>query len=240
MKIVPKYVTSQKENAIPAEEINPILTYYANWLQNRKEQLKNNMGGQGDVYNEIRNQVYNAVNTDYIYNKGNYGQDISGYFRENGVLSVDDMINDRSPRGEVGIDPNAPNKESVELHEGTHAAGRNNSPQVKSIAKEGPVVRSEYYELTPENTDYYNYLNQPEEIYARMMQFRKLYKLNPTKVYKVEEIRPLLQKNEIDGVRAYDPVKFTKLLNEIAYNLTSLPYAKRGGKLIPKPKYLNL
>ncbi len=116
------------------------------------------------------------------------------------------------------------------------------SPQEKKIKQIGVNVNKEYDDMIknlPEYVDMLNYertyLNTPSEIYARMMEFRKENNLNPNKKYSKEEIKKMIDKSKVSGIKAYDIEKLTKALNEVAQNNNLSKnynfYAKQGGKM---------
>lgn len=77
-----------------------------------------------------------------------------------------------------------PNRENL-LHEMTHRLnkyGAATSKQIESIIKDQKVY---------DKGNYTDYLTRPEEIYSRLMEFRKLNNLDPLKVYGKPDIQKL-------------------------------------------------
>ena len=77
-------------------------------------------------------------------------------------------------------------KDVVKLHEFTHALGQD-SPQEFAIRQ--------YFDKK-ENKD--KYLDNPSEIYARLMTFRKLHNIDPNHIYTKDDIKKLRQETRTD------------------------------------------
>lgn len=121
------------------------------------------------------------------------------------------------------------------IHEITHAAHLNDSEtKIKKIIKD-------LHKIKPINS----YYDNPDEIYARLMQLREHLNIDPNKKWTIEEIQDLQDKQHDTLLNfrldkfSYPPEILLQFFNDVAHNNssenTSEPlYAKKGEKLIPK------
>lgn len=206
--------------------------WYGNWLQNRKDILNNNIQVAKKNISpeeEIENQLNNAAKYSYYY-KPSWN-----------IIEPDGTT---FPQGVVEVRPTIEHTNSSKLHEYTHAATRGYktwipAPQLKAMSGYKMRIHSNFANNTKYKQHFDEYLSTPDEIYARMMQFRKENNLDPQKKYTVDEIKELIKYSNVPEIFLYDPEDFTRLLNEIAQtdtNVERLPMAKQGLKV----NYLNL
>lgn len=103
--------------------------------------------------------------------------------------------------------PTAESHQSVMVHELTHAMEP--KPQENKIAE---IMK----DVKLPNRD--GYMDSPEEIYARIMQLRHEYGLDPNKTYSVDDIKKLRKKDgkKFNILDRYDDETIYKLLNWVA------------------------
>jgi len=125
---------------------------------------------------------------------------------------------------------------SIQIHEGTHSQ----EPEIQnSIIPNHIKLKPGKYEDI--------YLDDPDEINSRLMEFRYINKLNPKRKYTIKEIKNM--KNEGDGgtswpggkkpldiLDRYDNSTLLYLINDLAYynnekESNNKQYAKQGGML---------
>lgn len=252
------YTKPIKNPVIPISQDQESINWLANWLNNRRQQL----------YNNAKNSYqYNVLNKSYIkndlnspnYHHWNLGGIFSGLSRDrlytnkvyytqlNNAASASEfienpnipsdffvtqgsyVINDKNNYGHYIKYPGFPTSDT-KLHERTHAMQAH--PQERAILNiiSGRTLHSEY---TPDT-----YLDDPSEVYSRMMEFRYKSKIAPNKVVTKELLdknRGLLRKYNLDR---YTDDTLIKLFNEVAYtpenNQEDILRAFYGAKLNKK------
>lgn len=255
-KFIPDYKPLTQSNAVPKSKVDKSINFYSNWIQARFNQLKNNMIKAGyknvtdqDVYNELQKQITNLVTTGHVYEDLNSNE--GGVFKTRSVITPELMQSGIVP-GKIVIGnhvKNTPYEPIVETHETTHSGTRDDAPQLTALSQYGPLVNDWYIQNGYIDNNEYEYLNRPNEEYATIMAFRDHFKLDPKKTYTVNEIQNYVSQVNRDPnlkflkpVIMYDINKFTKALNEIAYQDNGLNndtyYAKHGLKLISKKRYV--
>ena len=122
-------------------------------------------------------------------------------------------------------------REGYRTHERTHSALPN--PQEKAIKYIMQGTNGKY------NDSYYD---DPKEIYARMMDFRKTNNLDPNKKYTADELKSIdkaVPRTRFEPVDfkltdRYDDNTLERLFNDIAQNKSensNIQYVKKGGYL---------
>lgn len=158
----------------------------------------------------------------------------------------DGMTNGVTDHDKQGIAYNGNQPETMRVHERAHAVSYD-SPQLRYI--QGLQSKQKYRKdknflqniweniLYDNNDEYQKYLDQPTEIYSRLMEIRKLNNINPKKVWTLNDIKKL-RKNVKDKeiFSEYTDDFILKLFNEVAQNnnqnvLEQPLYAKNGTKI---------
>lgn len=214
-----------------------------NWLNNRREQLYNNMR---DMYNDGVSQMEDRKifglpifeDTSLLYNntKNNlvsreidnqllraesakYKEDFLPLFTS-GVYNSE---NNEVTLSHVTSHSKDYKTDMVKSHEFAHASGWQ-SPQEYVIAKHF-------------NNDKYkgkdSYLFNPSEIYARLATFRQMFNLDPTKKYSLEDIKDLRKSiseeyNDPYNNEILDPIKDKIHKLKIDYIMKNIPEELRN------------
>lgn len=265
-----KYVSMPKVKR-PQDGGDADMSFHQAWLNNRKSQMFENKFGQSVdsfqdkedeefvtkqdmVNNEINAQIdrakkykeYTSINsipeevqysTWAAYNEkfpDDKAQDYKSVFYgfpRNGTLAQTD------PSNKAIVYYNATGR-LQNIHERTHALESSSPlPQHYKIAKiqdNAGIKRN-------------SYLEQPKEVYARLMQFRHDASLQPNKKYTIDDIKNLRKefgKQEVNGeqlLNRYSDDVLLQFLNDVAQNKSNnnldVAYARQGSKLIPKKRY---
>ena len=125
-----------------------------------------------------------------------------------------------------------PNRENL-LHEMTHRLnkyGAATNKQIESIIKDQKVY---------DKGNYTDYLTRPEEIYSRLMEFRKLNNLDPLKVYGKPDIQKLRRTGkdaDILNLFVDDDVILDLLNTTASVSNKNIIKAENGGEVPPTNK----
>lgn len=208
--------------------------------ENRKQRATLTNGGIGDFFkskktlgedtfnqqmDNVRTTKYYDVGTDKgkrDYLKSDLGESISRIYSRDfkKPISVKDALSYESyvSKGafsaftnSILINNDNKDKDSTILHEKTHALRA--IPQQDKINKIIMPSNSEKKLKVP----YDSYLDDPDEIYSRLMQFRKSNNLNPLKTYKKLDIQKFKQSGkDFDILNRYTDEQVEQLLNNVA------------------------
>lgn len=209
----------------------PIDDWMRNWYQNRIPELTQNMDyyfglqpaideedaqNRMTAVNERVQQALDKTSTVPIFH-GPLDPDIKGFYD-----SEDDSIL-----------LNYGTTDDVLLHEKTHALSDylgnkwsengimyRNSPVWEAI---GRPTDNDLYEAPGWKMDPDEYLDEPNEIYSRLMQIRFLNNLDPNHQYTIDEIEQLRREGKLtlpssDGIERYTNEYIQHLLNDVALN----------------------
>lgn len=259
-----------KNPVIPKSDDQESTDWYANWLNNRRDQLNANMNSMKSannpkpIFDEIKylingnNAERYKVNKEYYKQVNNMANAKETSFDDFIKLSnySEDMLKNllgvsfdrpKTKTSHVSYNYNDPDYyDEVRIHERTHAAKAR--PQEEAISK---IVNLESLLNTPRNElkrgyDQFDfeYSDSAKEIYGRLNEFRKKYKLNPSKKYTAEELRQLIKGgDDFDILNRYDDKTVESLFNDIAYNnnkylkTSNVMFAKAGSKIKYLDKY---
>lgn len=144
------------------------------------------------------------------WNKLGRMQDYIGVYHGDGNIIYNEEFLDNNPLETI-------------IHERTHAL--NAHPQKFSIRN---------LNIQPLQEDKDEYWDNPNEIYSRLMEFRHANKLDPKKVYTIEDIKKFKEDSNVKDfeiLNRYNEEDVLKLLNDIAYNQDTpiINIAKNGG-----------
>ena len=237
--------------------------FFEDWFNKRQKQLSNvpvlkdkskqenylsNLDTVKEYYND--NPLYREVHFgDVGYNREDYPLET---MPENNILK--DHLEDPRFGGAYNsrthtIGYNDPTDTHI-IHERTHALGA--SPQELQIN----YKQNSNIEPLENDTFNYNYLNNGyshdvyldnnREIYARLMQLRHDYGLDPTVTYTAEDLRKLAEETghgNYDILDRYSDEFINFLLNDVAYNnidyTNNTNYAAYGGYINKYNKHSN-
>lgn len=210
--------------------IPDVRTWQAIWLAKRRAQLSKNMGTNDPVavQSEYARQIGNVYSTPVYRSISDAESDASSQGIPSSVMPHHfntlrrSVSNDPSQYGSLtrtevldgsgrlksahqtayirdGIPQDV--ADSTLVHELTH--GLNAKPQESAISKIIPADGS--------------YLNDPSEVYSRLMEFRKANKIDPKKIYTLDEVKDM-RKNSKDFnlFNRYTDDQILKLLNDVA------------------------
>ena len=211
--------------------------FIASWLSNRQEQFRENFRNSGSTmipysilpkswsdraaFKEYQNQLKNLRTVKQYDVLGNTK---FPHVPDSEFESIKKLSNhtggayNPSTHAISYISPYA----GTDVHELTHSL--NADPQINAIKYgfEGDKLQ--------EGKQYNSYKDSANEIYSRLMQFRYLNKLDPTKKYSVEDIKKWREKyDDTDIVNRYTDEYLLHLLNNVASTKSSLE--KDGRKL---------
>lgn len=236
-----------KSPVVPESYDKEAILWLTNWLNNRREQIYNNFdsypyGNQLEIYTkpkelkrgDIRDDGWRVNRIENTYNpieflKGNdpnrirtnkifyslinnaasapqhiiYPNTKSSDYDTRGAYVKPDSFNNT---GHYIAYPGTPNN-GTNIHERTHAM--NAKHQEHYIRK-----------LVKDDNNKYNdeYLDKPEEIYGRLMQYRYNNKLSPTKIITKKYLNAHKEELEELNLRRYDDEFLLKLFNDVAEN----------------------
>lgn len=236
-----------KHPVIPKSDDEEAILWLTNWLNNRRQQIYNNFnsypyGNQIEIYNkpkelkrgDIREDGWRVNRIENIYNpleyfKGNdpnrirtnkifYGLINNAASAPQYIIYPDTKNSEYDTRG-MYVEPNSWNNtghyivypgtpnNGTNIHERTHAMN----------PKHQEYVIKKFIE---DNDNNYNdkYLDKPEEIYGRLMQYRYNNKLSPTKIIDKKYLNTHKEELEKLNLRRYDDDFLLKLFNEVAEN----------------------
>ena len=152
--------------------------------------------------------------------------------------NISDVLKSRmeggySPKFHSIVYPTIPNT-STRVHDKTHSL--NAAPQRDTI---------ERYSTYPfnENINPNKYLDDSDEIYSRLMEFRFNNKLNPKEKYNAKDLRENKDTKDYDLLERYNDDFINYLLNEVAQNNqqedSSIQSAAYGGTIMKNNKSKN-
>lgn len=226
--------------------------FIASWLSNRQEQFRENFRNSGSTmipysilpkswsdraaFKEYQNQLKNLRTVKQYDVLGNTK---FPHVPDSEFESIKKLSNhtggayNPSTHAISYISPYA----GTDVHELTHSL--NADPQINAIKYgfEGDKLQ--------EGKQYNSYKDSANEIYSRLMQFRYLNKLDPTKKYSVEDIKKWREKyDDTDIVNRYTDEYLLHLLNNVASTKSSLEkdgkkMAAYGGRLESSGEVLN-
>lgn len=119
------------------------------------------------------------------------------------------------------------------LHEMSHIINTFNTPiheQINSIIKGKSIINR--------GKEVNEYLIQPQEVHSRLMEFRKLNDLDPTKVYGIPDIREWRRSGkDSDLLNTFDDNTVLELINTVAYTPNKkVQRVAEGGEIEDKEK----
>jgi hypothetical protein len=226
--------------------------FIASWLSNRQDQFRENFRNSGSTmvpysmlpkswsnkaaFNEYQNQLKNLRTVKQYDVLGNTK---FPHVPDSEFESIKKLSNhtggayNPSTHAISYISPYA----GTDVHELTHSL--NADPQINAIRYgfKGDKLQ--------EGKQYNSYKDSANEIYSRLMQFRYLNKLDPTKKYSVEDIKKWREKyDDTDIVNRYTDEYLLHLLNNVASTRSSLEkdgrkLAAYGGRLESSGEILN-
>lgn len=197
--------------------------FHQNWLKQRIPILAQNAKISEDEAQKLVNkQIEDLKNTpEYMYDSPPYYRELSiqdQYDAENALDNGAYALYDADGKFIVYQDPYL--KDFAKTHERTHAM--NPVEQELAITKYKNEKRKIF--ANPKQK-YDRYLDSSTEVYARLMDAREKYKLNPRKVYTkddIQKIREQIKKDwgvdETNIFNRYDDDYISHLLNDIAQN----------------------
>lgn len=196
-------------------------SFVTNWLSNRKDILKSNLG-------ETSLKNYVSSNPNAINDRLNLYQ--------NKISSTSESINPNLPSNVNGVTYTKGNQSRIEYpsvplpqtrtHEQVHAAGI--TPDVSNTIKR--ITGLDYNKPLID-------VQTPNELYPRLMEMRQVNQLDPTKQYSPEDVVKFRQVNTSGKKNAlfdyFDDATISKLLNEVAMNETdnTVNMAANGGPI---------
>ena len=194
---------------------NSATDFITKWLNNRKGQLKNNIHKYiknniepNDLtINTVLQKQLSSMNNSTI-NIGNVGNRNGEYNKANKTIGINNQL--LNPKNNRLLD-------ITTVHERTHSL--NALPQYNGIKK----LLQEHYMPSATDDDYDKTVDNPEEIYSRLMSFRKINKLDPNKVINKNDLKGWSKQLNETELNKY-PTKFLlDLFNNIANNVSNKP-----------------
>lgn len=188
--------------------------YLHSWYTNRREYAKRHMPAMlkqlddADIYIDPNSRIRNIYSTPITISNDKIKQaskdsgigEYGGYYHPNeGVVLPSDykQWKDREPL----------------LHELNHVVNTFNSSIFDQVNKvlEGKQIIDRGQEVN-------NYLTTPSEVQSRLMEFRKLNNLDPTKVYGIPDVREWRRTGkEADLLNTFDDDTVLELINTVAH-----------------------
>lgn len=215
----------------------PAQDFIASWLSNRQEQFKENFRNSGST------MVPYSVLPKSWSNKAAFKEYQNQLKNLRTVKQYDVLGNTKFPH--------VPESEFEAIKRLSNHTGGAYNPSSHSISYISPYAGTDVHELThslnadpqintirygfegdklQEGKQYNSYKDSADEIYARLMQFRYLNKLDPKKKYTVEDIKKWREKyDDTDIINRYSDEYLLHLLNNVASTKSSLE--KDGRKL---------
>ena len=206
---------------------------FGNWLNNRRDILAKNMKETGMDSGERRYfalPFYNTIGLspeEKAVNEELESQlarvEGAGYTEKLLPLFTHGQYNTKKNEVELStvLGKEGNPKDVVSLHEFGHALGQG-SPQEE-------VIRRHF--ANKKNKD--KYLDDPSEIYTRLMTFRKLHNIDPNKTYTLDDIKALRNeaKKDLDDVITKPWTEHDRLQDEYAKKLADYLYPKLRDKV---------
>lgn len=248
------YTTPITNPVIPQSSDQEAINWLANWLNNRRKQLRANADNAAYQPNYIGKSVKNdlgsifprdwnlagifkGIGRDRLYtNKLYYAQ------LNNAASASETKIRSFANSGEYNIDkhtvaynPDTPwYDSSTRVHERTHAMRP--FPQENTIAK---IISTDRHNNSAVYPSHLQYLKKPSEIYARLNAFRFKYKLKPNQIIDQNFLNSHRDELRKEDLEIFDDNTLIRLFNEVAdagnQNISNDNlYARRGTKLISK------
>lgn len=188
--------------------------YLHSWYTNRREYAKRHMPAMlkqlddADIYIDPNSRIRNIYSTPITISNDKIKQaskdsgigEYGGYYHPNeGVVLPSDykQWKDREPL----------------LHELNHVVNKFNSSIFDQVNKvlEGKQIIDRGQEVN-------NYLTTPSEVQSRLMEFRKLNNLDPTKVYGIPDVREWRRTGkDADLLNTFDDDTVLELINTVAH-----------------------
>lgn len=188
--------------------------YLHSWYTNRREYAKRHMPAMlkqlddADIYIDPNSRIRNIYSTPITISNDKIKQaskdsgigEYGGYYHPNeGVVLPSDykQWKDREPL----------------LHELNHVVNTFNSSIFDQVNKvlEGKQIIDRGQEVN-------NYLTTPSEVQSRLMEFRKLNNLDPTKVYGIPDVREWRRTGkDADLLNTFDDDTVLELINTVAH-----------------------
>ena len=188
--------------------------YLHSWYTNRREYAKRHMPAMlkqlddADIYIDPNSRIRNIYSTPITISNDKIKQaskdsgigEYGGYYHPNeGVVLPSDykQWKDREPL----------------LHELNHVVNTFNSSIFDQVNKvlEGKQIIDRRQEVN-------NYLTTPSEVQSRLMEFRKLNNLDPTKVYGIPDVREWRRTGkDADLLNTFDDDTVLELINTVAH-----------------------
>lgn len=217
---------------IPKTDDVQAVTFIANWLNNRREQLYNNINDSKFYAMQNRNTGKWAKRhslSDLNWFRGKDPERIltnKVYYTEI-ENSAGAKMSDKTPNALGSYDRNTReikirNKNDIgtRIHERTHAAEA--EPQERIV---GDILKTNKFKFVQNQSGGYDpryanqkYLYDPSEVYSRMMEYRYNSKLSPNTIIDknyLNKNRKLLESHDLDII---DDDTLIRLFNEVAYN----------------------
>lgn len=221
-----------KNYKIPQTDDKIAVGFIANWLNNRRQQLYNNIKDSRTRYMLNRNTGEYSSESDLSllnYLRGiNPNRVITNKaFYTEIENSAGAKMSDKTPNALGSYDRNTReikirNKNDIgtRIHERTHAAEA--EPQKRIV---GDILKTNKFKFVPNQSGGYDpryankkYLYDPSEVYSRMMEYRYNSKLSPNTIIDknyLNKNRKLLESHDLDII---DDDTLIRLFNEVAYN----------------------
>lgn len=229
----------------PKSDSPETIEWLANWLNNRRAQLYNNLGGlftwsgyHPDTYNiQQRKWAEPWFNRRTYVNKNFYSQIENAASAKLYKHTLDDW------NGGLALGYYSPQKHEVhvrqpvfegeetgnpEIHEYTHAMrAKPQQSAIRDILSNSKIKidNSEYDESD------INYLLDSGEIYSRMMEFRYKTKMKPSQVVDQKFLNQHRQQIKDFRLDMFEDKDLMRLFNEVAYQPNennNIPMAKKG------------
>ena len=210
-------------------------SFIRNWMNHRTDVLKNNLKSSNffptdKLAEKVKNEQLSNMQSARHFNFNNkedlerwkttFGEKMAEvHSRGKNKYTADDMVTYMNYTQDGSYNPythtivsNPGKKAPFYLHERTHAMRP--IPQETKISK----ILSKATKLNESsNSDYYN---NPKEVYARLMEFRRDNKLDPTKKYSTKFIQ------EMKDIKKYNDIKFSIDKNLGVFNDTPDKYLR--------------
>lgn len=248
------YTTPISNPIIPKSTDQEAINWLANWLNNRRKQLRSNANNATWQPNYIGKSVKNdlgsispkdwnlggifrGIGRDRLYtNKLYYAQlNNAASARETKISSYANSGEYNINKHTVAYNPEAPwYDSSTRVHERTHAMRP--FPQENTVAK---IMATDKHDNSTVYPPHLQYLKKPSEVYARMNAFRFKYNLSPDQIIDQKFLDSHRKELQDEDLEIFDDNTLIRLFNEVAQNDTQQDnfqplYAKKGYRLSPK------
>lgn len=249
------YTTPITNPVIPQSSDQEAINWLANWLNNRRKQLRANADNTSYQPNYIGKSVKNdlgsisprnwnlagifrGIGRDRLYtNKLYYAQlNNAASARETKIRSFANSGEYNIGKHTVAYNPEAPwYDSSTKVHERTHAMRP--FPQENTIAK---IISTDRHNNSTVYPSHLQYLKKPSEIYARLNAFRFKYKLAPNQIIDQNFLNSHRDELRKEDLEIFDDDTLIRLFNEVAdvgnqnISINDNLYARKGTKLISK------